>query len=78
MAYGAEEGLRLVDDLVRDGSLENYALLYAARADLVLKLGRDQEALADLRRAHELTENQAERMLLAERILLLKDGRGSA
>jgi len=52
-----EEGLALVDGL--DG-LESYHLLHAARADLLRRLDRRDEAAISYRRALELTANDAE------------------
>ena len=48
MAYGPEEGLEIVDALVDDGRLDSYHLLPAVRADLLAKLGRWEEARAEL------------------------------
>lgn len=47
--------------------LDAYHLLHAARADLLTRLGRADEALAATDRALTLTDNPAERRLLAER-----------
>lgn len=67
MAFGAEQALELVDELARDPSLEGYYLLPAARADLLLKLGRRAEARADFERAAFLATNQRERDVLVAR-----------
>ena len=48
--------------------LEGYHLFHAARAELLRRLGRSDEARAADRRALELTENPAERRLLEMRI----------
>ncbi len=61
-----EDGLVLIDDL--DG-LESYHLLHAARADLLRRLDRREEASASYRRALELTANEAERRYLEGRLL---------
>ena len=50
------------------GELERYHLLYAVRAEFLRALGRHEEARAADRRALALTENPAERELLARRI----------
>jgi RNA polymerase sigma-70 factor (ECF subfamily) len=48
--------------------LERYHLYHASRGELLRRAGRAAEALAADRRALELTENPAERRLLAERV----------
>ncbi len=66
-AFGPEAGLEIVDALVAAGALERYHLLPAVRADLLARLGRAQEARAELERAAALTQNERERALLRER-----------
>jgi RNA polymerase sigma-70 factor (ECF subfamily) len=66
-ADGPEAGLELIADL-EGGRLDGYHLLHAARADLLRRLGRDDEAAAAYRRAHELAANPAERAFLARRL----------
>jgi RNA polymerase sigma-70 factor (ECF subfamily) len=63
-ARGAEEGLRLLDALQASGSLPDYHLLPAARARLLARLERLDEAAAAYRRALELVANDAERRFL--------------
>jgi RNA polymerase sigma-70 factor (ECF subfamily) len=48
--------------------LDGYHLFHAARAELLRRLGRHQEARQADRRALQLTENPAERRLLEERL----------
>jgi RNA polymerase sigma factor (sigma-70 family) len=67
MAQGPEAGLVLVDALVEDGALAAYHLLPAVRADLLVRLGRESEAHAELLHAAKLAANKAERALLLER-----------
>ncbi len=67
MAEGPEEGLELMDGL-EGGLLADYHLLYAARADLLRRLGRAREAADAYRRARELAENPAERAFLERRL----------
>jgi RNA polymerase sigma-70 factor (ECF subfamily) len=43
-------------------------LFHAARADLFRRLGRNDEAIACYRRAHELAPNDTERRYLARRL----------
>jgi RNA polymerase sigma-70 factor (ECF subfamily) len=66
LAGRIEDGLALVDRL--DG-LDEYHLLHAARADLLRRLDRLDEAAAAYRRALELTGNEAESRYLERRLL---------
>lgn len=68
MADGPAAGLELLDALDAEGSLASYHLLPAARADLLRRLERSQEAAKSYRRALELTENPVERSFLARRL----------
>lgn len=67
MAFGAEAGLELVDALREAGELAEYHLLPSVRGDLLAKLGRNEEARAELRRAAGMTRNERERRMLLER-----------
>ncbi len=67
MAFGPAEGLKLVDALTREPSLENYHLLPSVRGDLLFKLGRFNEARLEFERAAAITRNTRERDLLLER-----------
>ncbi len=67
MAHGPAAGLALVDALVSSPALAGYHLLPSIRGDLLAKLGRFDEARADLERAASLTRNARERALLLER-----------
>jgi RNA polymerase sigma-70 factor, ECF subfamily len=67
MAEGPAAGLELVA-LLESGRLDDYHLLHATRADLLRRLGRDEEAADAYRRAHELAANPAERAFLERRL----------
>jgi RNA polymerase sigma-70 factor, ECF subfamily len=67
MAFGPSAGLALVDALTAEPSLARYHLLPSVRGDLLAKLGRLDEARAELERAASLTRNARERALLLER-----------
>lgn len=67
MAFGPAAGLEIVDALTAESALEGYHLLPAVRADLLTKLGRLDEARAELERAAGLTRNARERDLLLAR-----------
>ena len=67
MAFGPAAGLELVDSLTTDPALAGYHLLPSVRADLLAKLGRFEEARAELARAASLTQNVRERELLLKK-----------
>ncbi len=67
MAYGPGAGLELADKLLTDPLLEEYHLLPAVRGDLLMKLGRHEEARHEFERAASLTRNARERELLLQR-----------
>ena len=72
MASGPEAGLELVDALLDEPSLRGYHLLPSVRGDLLARLGRNDEARAELERAASLTRNARERALLLERAASLR------
>jgi RNA polymerase sigma-70 factor, ECF subfamily len=67
MASGPQAGLDLVDALTSVAALEQYHLLPSVRGDLLLKVGRANEARAEFERAAALTRNARERDLLLAR-----------
>jgi RNA polymerase sigma-70 factor, ECF subfamily len=71
MADGPEAGLALISRL-DDGRLDRYHLLHSARADLLRRLGRADEAAGCYRRARELTENPVQRSFLDRRLRELR------
>ena len=68
MAEGPEAGLALIDAI----ELPRYHLLHAARADLLRRLGRDEEAAAEYERALALAPSDQERVFLTERLRSLR------
>jgi RNA polymerase sigma-70 factor (ECF subfamily) len=68
MASGPDRGLQIVDGVAATGQLEQYPYLHAARADLLRRLGRLDEAGVAYARARELTANRAEREFIDRRI----------
>jgi predicted RNA polymerase sigma factor len=68
MAEGPAAGLEVVDRLIDEPSLKNYHHLPAVRGDLLVKLGRLEEAGPEFERAAALTRNARERELLLERV----------
>ncbi len=67
MARGPAAGLEIVDALISEPSLRNYHLLPSARADLLWKLGRLDEARVEFQRAAALTQNARQKAQLLER-----------
>jgi RNA polymerase sigma-70 factor, ECF subfamily len=63
MASGPQAGLDLVDALADEPSLQGYHLLPSVRGDLLMKLGRPDEARAEFERAAALASNAREREL---------------
>jgi len=66
-ADGPALALPLVDALVAEGTLKNYHLLPAVRADLLQRLGRLKEARREFEHAASLTRNAREQALLRSR-----------
>jgi predicted RNA polymerase sigma factor len=66
-AAGPALGLAIVDELASLPALQGYHLVPAVRADLLARLGRHDEARAELARAASLTKNERERALLLRR-----------
>lgn len=71
MSEGIEKGLRRVDEIGADGTLDDYHLFHAARADLLRRLGRSPEAIKAYSRALELTRNPIEQNYLRRRLIEL-------
>jgi RNA polymerase sigma-70 factor (ECF subfamily) len=68
MAEGPERGLEILDELADAAELRRYHLFYSARADLLRRLGRDDQAVAAYRRARDLAGNPVERAFLERRL----------
>jgi RNA polymerase sigma-70 factor (ECF subfamily) len=71
MADGPGAALPLVDTLA--GELEGYHLFHAARADLLRRLDRRDEAASAYRRSLELVTNERERAFLLRRLAEVTD-----
>jgi RNA polymerase sigma-70 factor (ECF subfamily) len=65
MADGPERGLGLINSIE---GLDAYRHLHSARADLLRRLGRDEDAADAYRRALELADEPAERVFLERRL----------
>lgn len=70
-ASGPEAGLRVIEPLRELPALRSYHLLPAVRAELLARLGRRDEARAELVRAADLAQNRREQDLLRERARIL-------
>jgi RNA polymerase sigma factor (sigma-70 family) len=74
MAEGPAAGLRLVDALLKEPALKSYHLLPSARAELLERLGRFEEAKDEFRRAADMTQNTRQR----DRLLWRAERSGSS
>ncbi len=68
MRAGPEEGLAWIDRIAARGDLADYHLLPAARADLLRRAGRPEEAAAAYQAALALVQNEGERRYLLRRL----------
>jgi RNA polymerase sigma-70 factor, ECF subfamily len=68
MSEGFEKGLGLIDEAGADGKLEHYYLFHAARADLLRRLNRLEEAQAAYLSALALTTNHVEQQFIRRRL----------
>jgi RNA polymerase sigma-70 factor (ECF subfamily) len=68
LSEGLEQGLNEIDRLGKASELESYYLFHAARADILRRLGRREEAARSYRDAMSLTENAIERAYLQRRM----------
>jgi RNA polymerase sigma-70 factor, ECF subfamily len=68
MADGPARGLSLVEEVAATGELDAYPWLHSARADLLRRLGRHDEAAAAYRRALEHSTNPVDRAFLERRL----------
>ena len=68
MASGVAEGLLMIESIRVRNDLDGYHLMWAARADLLRRLKRWEEAADSYRRALELVTAEPERRFLARRL----------
>ena len=69
MAGAPQAALAIIDGLIDDGSLGEYHFLWAARGDVLLKLGRRHEAGLAFGQAANLTSNKRQREQLLDQAL---------
>lgn len=68
MAQGPQPALELIDELAASGELDDYHLLHAARADMLRRLGANEEAAESYESALKLATNDSERRFLERRL----------
>ena len=68
MSAGFEAGLKRIDALGASGELDQYYLFHAARADILRRMGRFEEAAQAYRRALALNTNRIEQEFLRGRL----------
>jgi RNA polymerase sigma-70 factor, ECF subfamily len=68
MSEGIESGMLLLARLAETGELDDYYLFHAARADLLRRSGKVDEAHSAYTRALELCQNNTERSFLRRRL----------
>lgn len=68
MRDGPEAGLALIEPLLETGGLDRYHLAHAAKADLLRRLGRFDEAKASYEAALCLTQQEPEQRFLKRRL----------
>jgi RNA polymerase sigma-70 factor, ECF subfamily len=68
MARGPRAGLEIIDQLAETSELDNFHLMHAARADLLRRLGSQEEAAKSYSRALALVTNESERRYLQRRM----------
>jgi RNA polymerase sigma factor (sigma-70 family) len=73
MAQEPAAGLRIVDQLLAEGALPGSHLLPSVRGELLARLGRADEARAELERAVALCGNERERTVLRRKLTDLAD-----
>jgi RNA polymerase sigma-70 factor (ECF subfamily) len=68
MASGVDEGLQMIESIRVRNDLDDYHLMWAARADLLRRLERWDEAAESYRRALALVTAEPERRFLTRRL----------
>ena len=66
-------GLALIDAILADGELADYALAHSARAELCRRLGKTGDARVSYERALALTRQEPQRRFLQRRLAELPD-----
>jgi RNA polymerase sigma-70 factor, ECF subfamily len=77
MVHGPEPALALLDALAASGDLDDHHLMHSARADMLRRLGRFDEAIDSYVRALDLAGSAGERRFLERRLAVLRAGRAA-
>jgi RNA polymerase sigma-70 factor (ECF subfamily) len=75
MAFGPEHGLKLIAELEAAGALEDYHLMWSAKADLLRRMGDKEKAATAYRRALSVVTTNAERRFLERRLSEIESSR---
>ncbi|WP_442509481.1 RNA polymerase sigma factor [Novipirellula sp. SH528] len=70
MRDGAEAGLAIIDAILGRGELTQYNLAHSARGELLRRIGRETEAIAAFEQALALTQQDAQRRFLQQKLQL--------
>ena len=73
MVNGPEPALALIDAIDKSGDLDGYHLLHSARADLLRRMGSNEESAKAYLRALDLVTNDSERRFLERRLHEVKN-----
>lgn len=73
MRDGPEEGLKLIDAILKRGDLTEYHLIHSARADMCRRLGRIDEAQLSYQQALQLSRQEPERKFIEQRLKEIGD-----
>jgi RNA polymerase sigma-70 factor (ECF subfamily) len=68
MRDGASAGLALIDAILAQGQLNKYHLAHSARADLLRRMGRKEEAKSAYETALKFAQMEPERRFLERRL----------
>jgi RNA polymerase sigma-70 factor (ECF subfamily) len=68
MNDGPLEGLKLIDAILEKDELTNYHLIYAARAELYRRMGKNNEARTSFEQALSLSQQEPERRFIEKRL----------
>src|SRR5258708_10680218 len=73
MSVGLEDGLQAIDALCPSGELDKYYLFHPARADILFRMNRFEEAAIAYRNALTLAGNRIEQDFLTRRLASCRD-----
>lgn len=68
MHKGPRVGLSIIDNLLKEGKLGSYHLIYSAKADFSKRLGRTNDAIKAYEKAIELVKQEPERRYLKKQL----------